>query len=122
MVVEPYVSKIIDSEEARPASSIDLGALETHAAALQSRSIVLETMESLDMYDDPAFAMETPPLAKLNEKLVRLSPVAVERLPPVWHAWLGSSTADAALATRVSLREADAEGSGHDPEEVERAA
>src|SRR3546814_14617658 len=53
MVVEPYVSKIIDSEEARPASSIDLGALETHAEALQSRSIVLETMESLDLYDDP---------------------------------------------------------------------
>src|SRR3546814_1407075 len=49
MVVDPYVSKIIDSEEARPASSTDLGALETHAEALQSRSIVLETMESLEI-------------------------------------------------------------------------
>src|SRR3546814_19129053 len=38
MVVEPYVSKIIDSEEARPASSIDLGALETHAEEIGRES------------------------------------------------------------------------------------
>src|SRR3546814_18372822 len=73
MVVEPYVSKIIDSEEARPASSIDLGALETHAEALPSRSIVLETMESLDLSDDTEFAMEATPRAKLKEKQVRIS-------------------------------------------------
>src|SRR3546814_9396683 len=105
MVVEPYVSKIIDSEEARPASSIDLGALETHAEALQSRSIVLETMESLDLYDDPEFAMEATPLAKLKEKLLRLSHVAVERIPPAWHASLGLSTADAETAWAVERAE-----------------
>src|SRR3546814_11818071 len=93
----PYTT-LFRSEEARPASSIDMGALETHAEALQSRSIVLETMESLDLYDDPAFAMAATPLAKLKEKLVRLSHAAVDSIPPDWHAWLALSTADAGSA------------------------
>src|SRR3546814_17888265 len=105
MVVEPYVSKIIDPEEARPASSIDLGALETHAEALQSRSVVVETMETLDLYDDPEFATEATPAAKLLERLTRLSQDAMDRIPPNRHAWLGLSTADAESAYRESLAE-----------------
>src|SRR3546814_16212747 len=100
MVVEPYVSKIIDPEEARPASSIDLGALETHAEALQSRSVVVETMEALDLYDDPELATDATPAAKLLERLTRLFPAAMDRLQPHWTAWPGLSetTAPKALA------------------------
>src|SRR3546814_14050796 len=50
-------------------------------------------------------AMEATPLAKLKEKLVRLSHVAVERIPPDWHAWLGLSTADAETAWAVAREE-----------------
>src|SRR3546814_9760244 len=57
------------------------------------------------LYDDPEFAMEATPLAKLKEKLVRLSHVAVERIPPDWHAWLGLSTADAETAWAVAREE-----------------
>src|SRR3546814_6113934 len=105
MVVEPYVSKIIDPEEARPASSIDLVARETHAEALQSRSVVVETMETLDLYDDPEFATEATPAAKLLERLTRLSQAAMDRIPPNWHAWLGLSTADAETALWDALEE-----------------
>src|SRR3546814_15061628 len=105
MVVEPYVSKIIDPEEARPASSIDLGALETHAEALQSRSVAVETMETLDLYDDPEFATEATPAAKLLERRTRLSQAAMDRIPRNWHAWLGLSPDDAETGTgRASSR------------------
>jgi len=95
MVIEPYVSKIIDADETRPASAIDRGALETHAEALQSRRIVLETMETLDLYGDPEFGIEAGPAAQLLEKLSVLSYSLLDRIPPDWHAWLGLSTADA---------------------------
>lgn len=95
MVIEPYVSKIIDADETRPVSGIDRGALETHAEALQSRSIVLETMGTLDLFDDPEFAAEADPAAKLLERLGVLYHSLLDRIPADWHAWLGLSTADA---------------------------
>jgi uncharacterized protein involved in exopolysaccharide biosynthesis/Mrp family chromosome partitioning ATPase len=95
MVIEPYVSKIIDADETRPASAIDRGALETHAEALQSRSIVLETMETLDLFGDPEFDIEAGPATLLQQKLSVLSYSLLDRIPADWHAWLGLSTADA---------------------------
>src|SRR3546814_13306060 len=62
MVVEPYVSKIIDSEEARPASSIDLGAVEQPDEPLQSPTIVLESMRAQGLSEEHRVHYEdTPP-------------------------------------------------------------
>src|SRR3546814_11234166 len=57
------------------------------------------------MYEQPEFALEATPLSKLKAKLVRLSGVAVELIPPDWHAWLGRSTADAETAWAVAREE-----------------
>lgn len=121
MVVEPYVSKIIDPEEARPASSIDLGALETHAEALQSRSIILETMEALGLYDESEFIMEATPVAKLFGKFTRLTSAVMDRVPPNWHAWLGLSMADAETALQA-VPEEEGSASQTDDDERELAA
>src|SRR3546814_9702724 len=62
-------------------------------------------METLDLYDDPEFATEATPAAKLLERLTRLSQAAMDRIPPNWHAWLGLSTADAETALWDALEE-----------------
>src|SRR3546814_913776 len=95
IVNEPYESKIIDVDEVRPSSSIDRGALETHAAALQSRSSILETMDKLGLFGDPEFGIESNRTAQLVEKASALSYSLLDRIPADWRTWFGLSTAGA---------------------------
>jgi uncharacterized protein involved in exopolysaccharide biosynthesis/Mrp family chromosome partitioning ATPase len=118
MVIEPYVSKIIDADEVRPASAIDRGALETHAEALQSRSIVLETMETMELFGDPEFGVESGPAAQLLEQLINLAHALLEHIPPDWHAWLGLSTAGAETAPQDEADTAAASANDSDDREV----
>lgn len=120
MVIEPYGSKIIDADEARPASAIDLGALETHAEALQSRSLILETMGELDLLGDLEFGAEAGPMSQLIERLPALAYPLLQHFPEDWYAWLGLSTADAETPPQGDLW--DPEPSAGDGGETDLAA
>lgn len=107
IVIEPYGSNIIDLAEGGLARPADRGALETHAEALQSPSIILNTMEALDLVGDPEFTVEAGWSDRAADFLLPLLRQAADRLPEDWHYWFGLSTADAGILTEEETFELD---------------